>query len=105
MALWLGALIVLLLATAAGLTYAAWRGLQLWRLFRRTLKVLGAGGDRITEGLEMLSVASERLAAAPGRLGAAAASLRRSVAQVAVVAEALGETRAAAETVTRLRRR
>ena len=105
MALWLGALIVLLLATGAGIAYAAWRGLQLWRLSRRPLKVLGAGGDHITEGLETLSASSERLAAAPGRVGAAAADLRRSVAQPTVVAQALGETRAAAETVTRLRRR
>jgi hypothetical protein len=105
MALWLGALIVLLLATGAGLTYAAWRGLQLWRLSRRTLKVLGAGGDRITEGLATLSASSEQLAAAPGRVGAAAANLRRAVAQAAVVVEALGETRSAAEAVTRLRRR
>ena len=105
MALWLGALIVLLLATGAGIGYAAWRGLQLWRLSRRTVKVLGAGGDRITEGLETLSASTEGLAAAPGRVGAAAAGLRRSVAQAAVVAEALGETRVAAETITRLRRR
>lgn len=105
MALWLGALIVLLLATGVGIAYAAWRGLQLWRLFRRTLKVLGGGSDRITEGLETLSASSELLAAAPGRVGAAATDLRRSVAQAGVVAEALGETRAAAEAVTRLRRR
>ena len=105
MALWLGALIVLLLATGAGIAYAAWRGLQLWRLSRRTLRVLGAGGGRITEGLETLSASSERLAAAPGRVGAAAAGLRRSVAQAGIVAEALGETRAAAAAVTRLRRR
>ena len=105
MALWLGALIVLLLAAGAGVGYAAWRGLQLWRLSRRTVKVLDAGGDRIGEGLETLSASSERLAAAPGRMGAAAAALRRSVAQAGVVSEALGETRAAAETVTRLRRR
>ena len=105
MALWLGALIVLLLATGAGIGYAAWRGLQLWRLSRRTVKVLGAGGDRITEGLETLAASTEGLAAAPGRVGAAAAGLRRSVAQAAVVAEALGETRVGAETITRLRRR
>ncbi len=105
MDLWLAALIVLLLATAAGSGYAAWRGLQLWRLSRRTLKVLAAGSDRITVRLETLSASSEQLAAAPGRVGAAAADLRRTVAQAGVVAAALGETRAAAETVTRLRRR
>lgn len=105
MPLWLGALIVLLLATGAGIGYAVWRGLQLWRLSRRTVKVLGAGSDRINEGLETLSASSERLAAVPGRLGAAAAGLRRSLDQAAVLAAALGETRAAVETVTRLRRR
>lgn len=105
MALWLAALIVLLLATAAGIGYAAWRGLRLWRLSRRTVKVLGAGGDRINEGIETLSASSERLATAPGRVGAAAADLRRAIAQAGVVAAALGETRAAAETMTRLRRR
>lgn len=100
MALWLAALIVCLLAAAAGIAYATWRALQLWRGARRTLDVLGAAGGRVGDGLGTLGESSARLAEAPGAIGAAASDLMRSVAAATLVAEAAAEARAAADSAT-----
>ena len=100
MALWLAALIVCLLGAAAGITYAVWRALQLWRGARGTLQVLDAAGGRVSKGLGALSESAAELAAAPGRLGTAASELQRSVAAARLVVEAAAEARAAADTAT-----
>ena len=104
MLLWLP-LAACLLGPVLGIAYAAWRGLELWRGARRTMKVLGAGGGRVTDGLAELSRSSARLAEAPGRVGEAAAELQRTVALASAVAAAAAEARAGAEPVTALLRR
>lgn len=104
MPLWLAALAVCLVALVAGIGYAAWRALQLWRSAKATARVLGAGGRRIEDGLAELSRSADALAAAPGKVGAAAADLQRSVAVAQVVAAAAVEARSSI-VIPRLRRR
>jgi len=104
MPLWLAALAVCLVALVAGIGYAAWRGLQLWRSAKATMRVLGAGGRRIEDGLAELTRSADALAAAPGKVGAAGADLQRSVAAARVVADAAIEARSSI-VIPRLRRR
>lgn len=105
MPLWVAALVICLLGAAAGVAYAVWRALQLWRGARRTLDVLGAGGGRVTDGIAQLTESSARLAEAPGRVGAAGADLQRSVALASYVAGAAAEAREGADPVLQVLRR
>ena len=104
MPLWVPALAVCLVALVAGIGYAAWRGLQLWRGAKATMRVLGSGGRHIEDGLDELTRSADVLAAAPGKVGAAGADLQRSVAAARVVVDAMIEARSGI-VVPRLRRR
>ncbi len=94
MVFWLS-LAVLLVGILGGLTYAALRGLQLWRTFKRTGKTIGAEVDRISEASTQIerhasaaADAAERLRESTGRL---ADSRARLGVQLAAVREAKGQ--------------
>jgi methyl-accepting chemotaxis protein len=105
MTLWLAALIAFAVVTVAGLGFAGWRGLQLWRTARRTMKVVGVAMDRTSAKLEELSAATERLSAAPGRVSDSVAELQETLTKARVIANAASEARTGAQGATRMLRR
>jgi hypothetical protein len=81
MEIWIG-LLVLLVGAAAGLGYAVWRAITLWRQLKQTGGKFGAEATRISEAaagiqahLDRASASSERLTEALGRLAVSRAAL------------------------------
>ena len=98
-AVW-GTLALLVAAVLGGGVYAGLAGLGAWRDFKRTSRVLGAGGDALTERADEVTRKADGAAQAGARIAESAARLQRSLAYARVVADAAGDVRAA---LTRLR--
>ena len=98
MAIWI-ALAFFLAGLAAGLAYAVFRGLVLWRQLKRTGGAFGAESARIAEAAAQIQAHLDRASASSGRLADVAARLAVSRERLAVQRRAIREAR---HTVRRL---
>jgi len=93
LAFWV-ALTVFGVAVVAGVAYALARGLELWRLARRTGATLAAEAERISRTTARIESHLANASAAAGRLHEANERLRRSRARLDVQRAAVREARA-----------
>ena len=92
MAVWI-ALAFYLVGLVAGLTYAVFRGLSLWRQVKRTGGAFSEETARIAEVSEQIQVHLDRASASSERLRAVAERLEVSRAKLEVQLQAIREAR------------
>ena len=92
MELWI-ALLVLIVGLAAGLAYAVWRGIALWRQLKRTGQRFTAEASRISEVAAGIQAHLDRASASSDRLNEASRRLAISRAALDVQLQALREAR------------
>ena len=92
MAVWI-ALAFYLVGLVAGLVYAVFRGLSLWRRIKRTGRVFGEETARISDTTAQIPVHLDRASAASERLGAVVERLAVSRARLDVQLQAIREAR------------
>lgn len=92
MAFWIS-LAVLLAGVVAGLVYAVFRGIALWRTVKRTGKTFEAETARIAEASAGIQAHLDRASASNARLTAAAERLAVSRARLEVQLQAVREAR------------
>ena len=92
MEVWI-ALLVLVVGLAAGLAYAVWRGIALWRQLKRTGRGFTAEASRISEVAAGIQAHLDRASASNDRLTEASRRLAISRAALDVQLQALREAR------------
>ncbi len=97
---WISAVVAVVVVLGTG-AYVARRALDLWRTFRRFSGVAGVAAERVALAASVAETRANTATVGAERLSAAAARLRRSRAQLAVLQAAAGEVTAA---LARLRR-
>ncbi len=98
---WLSALVAVAVVLGTGV-YVALRALDFWRTFRRFSQVAAAAAERVTLATSVAETRANAATEGAERLSAAAARLRRSRAELAVLQSAAGEFTAAIARVRRL---
>ncbi len=97
-------LVVFLVAAACGAAFAASRGFRAWRAVGRFQRVVGAGMNEVTRGVQDVESRLARTEDSATGIGDASERLATSLARLRVMTTAVGDVRTTILTLAFLRR-